>query len=168
MTALTGSLREIHSLTRSSMSRQLLRGEPLAVAEVEAQLVGADVGARLADVAANPLAQGGLEQVGGGVVALGGMTGDAVHASQDRLARVKSPRSSTTSIAWSSPSRNTWLTRGPAVAVGASDRAGVGDLAAAGRIEGRLGQLDQIALPARPSSATLELRATVVCCCSVS
>ena len=52
--------------------RELLGREPLAVGEVEAQLVGADVGAGLAYVGAEPLAQRRVQQVGGGVVALGG------------------------------------------------------------------------------------------------
>ena len=43
----------IHSLTRSSTSRSSSRAERLAVAEVEAQLVRAHVGARLAHVAAD-------------------------------------------------------------------------------------------------------------------
>ena len=50
------------------------------MAEVEAQLVGADVGAGLADVAAEALAQRGLQQVRGGVVRLGGVAGAAVDA----------------------------------------------------------------------------------------
>ena len=66
--------------------RQLLRGQPLAMGEVEAQLVGAHVGAGLAHVGAQPLAQRRVQQVGGGVVAHGGQAGVALH-----LARAVSP-----------------------------------------------------------------------------
>ena len=49
--------------------RQLLLRQALAVGEVEAQLVRADVGPGLADVRAEPLAQRRVQQVRGGVVA---------------------------------------------------------------------------------------------------
>jgi hypothetical protein len=51
----------------------LVGGERLEPGEVEAQAVGVDIGAGLLDgVGAEHLAQGGIEQVGGGVVALDG------------------------------------------------------------------------------------------------
>ncbi len=52
---------------------QLLRREGAAVGEVEAQLVWTDVGACLAHVGAQALAQGRLKQVGRGVVGLRGV-----------------------------------------------------------------------------------------------
>ena len=83
----------------------------VAVAEVEAQLVGADVGAGLAHVGAEALAQRGVQQVGRGVVALGGVAGGVVHAREHRLLGSSVPCSSTTASAWSSPRRKTSSTR---------------------------------------------------------
>ena len=120
----TGSLREIHSLTRSSTSRSSCALSAAAVAEVEAQLVGPDVGARLAHVGAEPLAQRRLQQVGGGVVAL---RGDALARTSTRASTASpgcsSPRSSTTLRAWSSPEAEDVLDARAAVAVLAFDRA---------------------------------------------
>ena len=65
---------------------QLLRAERAGVAEVEAQLVGADVGAGLADVGAETLAQRRVQQVGGGVVALGGAPRRVIDAREHGLA----------------------------------------------------------------------------------
>ena len=59
----------IHSLTRSSTSRASLGAERGAVGEVEAELVGAHRRAGLAHVGPEQLAQRGVQQVGGGVVA---------------------------------------------------------------------------------------------------
>ena len=68
---------------------QLLLAQRVTVAEVEAQLVGAHVGARLAHVTAETLAQGRLQQVRGGVIALGGVPRSVVHLRQHRLARAQ-------------------------------------------------------------------------------
>ena len=74
------------SLTWSSTSRSSSAAQRLAVGEVEAQLVGADVGAGLAHVAAQPPAQRGVQQVRRGVVALGGVAGGAVDVGAHALA----------------------------------------------------------------------------------
>ena len=96
----------IHSLTRSSTSRSSSGLERLAVGEVEAQLVGADRGAGLAHVGAEPLAQRRVQEVGRGVVAHRRVAGLAV----DHRPRPRSPGSiaaplGSTSSAWSSPTR---------------------------------------------------------------
>jgi hypothetical protein len=59
--------------------RRLVRREALAVGEVEAQLVGAHVGAGLADVRAELGAQRGVQEVRGGVVGHRGEARLAVH-----------------------------------------------------------------------------------------
>ena len=67
--ARTAWLPAIQPLTTRLDVAQLLGAEPLAVGEVEAQLVRPHVGAGLAHVRAEPLAQRRVQQVGGGVVA---------------------------------------------------------------------------------------------------
>ena len=63
---------------------QLGLAEPLAVGEVEAQLVRPHVGARLADVRAEPLAQRRVQQMGGSVVAHGRQPRVALHGRTHR------------------------------------------------------------------------------------
>ena len=84
-TARTGWLATTQALTAFLDIRQLLLGEPLAVREVEAQLVRTHVGARLADVRAEALAQRGVQQVRGGVVAHRGEARAPVHHSPGAL-----------------------------------------------------------------------------------
>ena len=60
--------------------------------EVEAQLVRAYVGAGLAHVAADPLAQCRLQQVRGGVVALGRVPGPMIDPREHLLADVERAR----------------------------------------------------------------------------
>ena len=60
----------------------LLRRERRA-AEVEGELLGADVGALLRGVGADDLVQGPVEQVRDGVVALDGLAAGAVHGKLD-------------------------------------------------------------------------------------
>ena len=139
VSARTGWLSRIQLVDLVLDVRELLGGERLAVREVEAQLVGPDVGAGLVHVAAEPLAQRGVQQVGGGVVALGRVAGGAVDARVDALAgleraRARGPPRRT----WSSPSRSTSSTRARQSPSLALDVAGVGDLAAAGGVERRL------------------------------
>ncbi len=91
---------------------QLLGAQRRGVAEVEAQLVGADVGAGLAHVLAEALAQRGVQQVRGGVVALGRVAGGVVDAGEHGLVGVELPLlQTTTSSTWSSPRRKTFSTR---------------------------------------------------------
>ena len=144
MSARTGWLARIHSLTRSSTAARSSSRQRRAVGEVEAQLVRADVGAGLAHVRAEALAQRRVQQVRRRVVALG------------RAARVRGRRARRTrSPSCSSPARRLEHERlvvaeahdvddrARAVAVLALDHAGVGDLAAAGRVERRLDELGQ-------------------------
>ena len=84
---------------------QVLGAEPLAVGEVEAQLVGAHGRAGLAHVGAEPLAQRRVQQVGGGVVAHRRVAGLAVDLGLDRGAGVELAVDGSTSSAWSSPTR---------------------------------------------------------------
>ena len=110
--------------------------------EVEAQLVGADVGAGLAHVVAERLAQRRVQQVRRGVVGLRRGARGAVDARVDagagrgRLA-----------LGHERPGRRRRGARrarvSAAVALGAGDLADVGDLAAAGGVERRLGELER-------------------------
>ena len=84
---------------------QLLGAERLAVGEVEAQLVGADRGAGLADVVAEALAQRRVQEVGGGVVAHRRVARLVVDQRLDGDARLDRPPTGSTSSAWSSPTR---------------------------------------------------------------
>ena len=68
---------------------ELLLAQALAVAEVEAELVRADIGARLAHVGADALAQRRLKQVRGRVIRLGGMPGRMVDPREHLLARLQ-------------------------------------------------------------------------------
>ena len=68
---------------------QLVVREALAVREVEAQLVRADVGAGLAHVVAEPIAQRSVQQVGRGVVAHRGEPLGALDDGLGRLARAR-------------------------------------------------------------------------------
>ena len=67
---------------------QLLVGQGLAVGEVEAQLVRADVRARLPHVGAEPPPERRVQQVRGGVVALGRVPRGAIDVRVDALARL--------------------------------------------------------------------------------
>jgi hypothetical protein len=83
-----------------------------AVGEVEAQLVRADVRTGLAHVRAQALAQRGVQQVRGRVVALGGVADRRRHTRDHPRALASSaPRSTSSTTAWSSPSRRTSATR---------------------------------------------------------
>ena len=63
------------------------------------------------DVTPKPLAQRRVQQVRGGVVALGRVAGGAIDVRADPLAGLDSPRSGTTATTWSSPRRSTSSTR---------------------------------------------------------
>ena len=106
------------------------------MAEVEAQLVGADVGAGLAHVLAEALAQRGVQQVGGGVVALGRVAGGVVDAGEHRLVGIGlsllDDHRQRLVVAEAEDALHARAT----VAVLALDRADVGDLATAGGVEG--------------------------------
>src|SRR3954470_17438983 len=122
--------------------RAILGRQALGVAEVEAQLVGPAVRAGLVDVHAEALAQRRVEQVRRGVVARGGVAREAVDARDDALAgaqlaldRLDDDR---LVVARAQHVGDEHL----AVAVLALDRARVRDLAAARRVERRLGELD--------------------------
>ena len=86
--ARTGSPAAIHSFTRSSTPRSSASVSRCSVVEVEAQLVRPHVGAGLAHVIAQALAQRSVEQVGGRVVAHGGQAHVALHQRPHRLARL--------------------------------------------------------------------------------
>ena len=134
---------------------QLLRAERARVREVEAQLVRADVGAGLADVGAEALAQRGVQQVGGGVVALGRVPCRVVHAREHGLApRASAPCSQRRPRAPGRRRAERRSRRAPGSRRRCTfDRADVGDLAAAGGIERRLGELDQQRCRPRPATA---------------
>ena len=159
-----GSLRRIHSLTRSSICLQVLGRDPLAVVEVEAQLVGADVGAGLAHVRAERLAQRGVQQVRRGVVGLRRGARSAVDARDDPLARAAVRPASTCDDDGLVVADAHDVGDVPAGVAGLGlQHARVGDLAAARRVERRLGEVDEHAVAPDAASAP-----TVVCCSSVS
>ena len=120
---------------------ELLGRERRRVAEVEPELVGPDVGAGLGHVVAEPAAQGGVEQVGRGVVGHRRPAGLAVDPGAHPLALVK--------LAVLEPGDDHLVIVEPhdvldgrAGRVGL-DPAGVGHLAAALGVEGRLAQLHE-------------------------
>ena len=114
--------------------------------EVEAQLVRSDVGARLAYVGAEALAQGRLEQVGRRVVGLGGVSETVIDLGADPLARSQRAALEAHLERLVLADADDVLDDGAAVAVLAFDHALVGDLAPTGGVEGRLRQLDEVAL----------------------
>ena len=162
VSARTGWLSRIQPLTVVLDVAQLLGRQRAAVGEVEAQLVGADVGAGLADMVAEPPAQRRVQQVGGGVVALGRVPGRAVDVRADALAGLERPvlGHEREHLVVAEPQHV--LDPGAAVAVLALDVARVGDLAAAGGVERRLAQLDQHASPSSRSTAPIVVFASVV------
>ncbi len=127
--------------------------------EVEPQLVRADVRAGLAHVAAERLAQRRVQEVGGGVVALG-QVARGVHARDHALALVQlaGQRLEHQRLVVAEPDHVD--DPGAAAAVLALDHAGVGDLAAAGGVERRLDELGQ-------GPAVVALTAATSVACSV-
>ena len=121
----------------------VLLAELRGVGEVEAQLVGADVRAGLADVVAEPLAQRRVQQVRRGVVAGRRVARRAVDLRDDALARAQ--------LALDRAHDQRLVVAGAhdvddldvAVAVLAGDRALVAHLAAALGVERGLGELDE-------------------------
>ena len=112
VSARTGWLASTHSLTRSSTARTSSTDSGAPWVKSKRSLSGPDVGAGLAHVAAEPLAQRGVQQVGGGVVALGGAARAAVDLRHHALVRlVISPSIGSSTSTWSSSSRSTSLTR---------------------------------------------------------
>ena len=125
--------------------------------EVESQLVRADVRAGLADVRPEPPAERGVQQMRGGVVALGGVTGCPVDVCADALARPQLAALGHDRDDLVVAEAHHVVDAGEAVAVGALDEAGVRDLAAAGSVERRLDQLDQHAAVLRRHGADRRL-----------
>ena len=120
----------------------LLLAQRRAVREVEPQLVGPDVGARLADVLAEALAQRRVQQVRRGVVALG-QPPRGIDARDHALALVQLALDRLEHERLVVAEAHDVDDPGAAVAVRALDHALVGDLAAAGRVERRLDELGQ-------------------------
>ena len=138
VSARTGWFSRIHALTVSSTSRSSSSLSAAAVGEVEPQLVGPDVRAGLADVVPEPPAQRRVQQVRGGVVALGRVPRRAVDVRVDALAGLELPAlgHQRQHLVIAEPQHV--LDAREAVAVGAFDVSGIGDLAAAGGVERRL------------------------------
>ncbi len=134
-----------------------------AVREVEAQLVRADVGARLAHVRPEPLAQRGVQEVRGGVVALGRAPRGAIHARAHALAVVQRARQRLQDQRLVIAQPHDVDDLRAAAAVLALDHAAVMDLAAAGRVERRLDQLGDARGRSRRTT-----EATAVACSVVS
>ena len=122
---------------------QVVLVEALPVGEVEAQLVGPDVGAGLADVAAEALAQRGVQQVRGGVVGGRGAAGGGVDPREHPLALVQLARLGLEDERLVVAEAHDVDHGGAAVAALALDHAAVGDLAAAGGVERGLDELGQ-------------------------
>ncbi len=119
------------------------------MAEVEAQLVRADVGAGLAHVAAEALAQRRLQQVRRRVVGLRRVARAMVDRREHLLAGLELALLDHDRERLIVAQAEHLLHARAAVAVLAFDRADVGHLAAAGRVEGRLGELHQKAAVVR-------------------
>jgi hypothetical protein len=114
-----------------------------AVGEVEAQLVRADVRTGLAHVRAQALAQRGVQQVRGRVVALGGVADRRRHTRDHPRALAQRPVLDLEHDGLVVAEAQHVGHPSAAVAVLALDHAGVGDLPAAGGVERRLGELDE-------------------------
>ena len=114
---------------------QLVGREAVAVGEVEAQLVGPDVGARLADVGAELLAQGGVEQVRRGVVGAGCAASPRLDPGDDPLPRRELALLDHERDGLVVAEPEDLVDAGPAVARVTFDDPDVGDLAAARGIE---------------------------------
>ena len=76
-------------MTRADTWGELLSGEGGEVGEVEAEPVGLHQGAGLVDMVAQDLAQGGVQQVGGGVGTHDGLTAVGVHLSLDGVSQLE-------------------------------------------------------------------------------
>ena len=114
---------------------ELLGVERLAVREVEAQLVGPDVGAGLPHVGPEPLAERRVQQVGRGVVALGRVPGGAIDVRVDALADVDRPALGDDRQHLVVADPQDVLDPRAAVALQALDVTRIGDLATAGGVE---------------------------------
>ncbi len=110
--------------------------------EVEAQLVRPHVGAGLADVRAEARPQGGVQQVRRRVVRRGRVARPAVHAGHDPLARLQRAGDRLDDDRLVVAQAQDVDDLRAAVAVLALDGPAVRDLAAAGRVERRLRELD--------------------------
>ncbi len=117
----------------------LLGGERGAVGEVEAELVGAHRRARLSHVGAQPRAQSGVQQVRGRVVSHRRVAGRVVDLRLDAIAwaRQRAAHAQGLVVADAIHVDDARLAPVP------GERAGVGDLAAALRVERALLELDQ-------------------------
>ena len=149
VSARTARFSRIWRFTRSSIHCAVLVAQRRAVREVEAQLVRADVGAGLAHVGAEALAQRRVQEVRRRVVALGRAPRVAVDARVDALAVVQ--------LALLGLEHERLVVAEPhdvddlraAAAVLALDHAGVVDLAAAGGVERGLDELREHACRSR-------------------
>ena len=112
---------------------QLVGAEALGMGEVEAQLVGADVGAGLAHVGAQPRAQRRVQEVGRGVVGLGRVARPRVDARDHPLAGLELALLDHDGDRLVVAHPEDVGHAGAAVAVLAGDLADVGDLPAARR-----------------------------------
>ena len=143
VSARTGSLARICSLTRSSTQARSSSDSGRAVREVEAQLVRADVGAGLAHVAAEARAQRRVQQVRRGVVGLRRAARGRVDRRHDALALVQlAPDGLEHERLVVAEADHVDHAR-RAAAVLALDLAHVGDLAAARGVERRLDELGE-------------------------
>ena len=95
------------------------------------------------DVLAEHLAQRGVQQVRGRVVALVAWRAARSTSASTRSPGSSAPSTGSTTSAWSSPARTTPTTRARQSPSSHSSVPDVGDLAAALGVEGRLGQLDE-------------------------
>src|ERR1039458_1369603 len=96
------------------------------------------------DVGANALAESRLEEMGGGVIALGRVPCEGIHPRHHRLARAQRTLLEDHGERLVFAEAKNVLDTRTAVALLAFDRPHVADLAAAGRVERRLGELDEI------------------------
>lgn len=124
--------------------RLVLSRQRAAVGEVEAELVGADVGAGLPDMRPEPRPQRRVQQMRGGVVALGRVARRRVHTREHALARaqlVPALGHERDDLVVAEPEHIMYPRA--AVTVLTLDPARVGDLPAAGGVERRLDELHE-------------------------
>ena len=150
-------------LASRSISLDLVRRDLLVVGEVEPQAVGLDQRAGLLDVAAEHLAQGMVQEVGGGVVAADRVAAGDVDARPSPTGRGSSSPSMMRARCRRRFGSANVVSSTSAVPVSVRDRADVADLAAAHGVERRAVEEDlDGGLDRSPRGRTASTRASVV------
>ena len=132
----------------------LFGAQRLGVREIEAQAVGRDQAALLGDVAAEAMAQRGVEQMGRAMVGAGGGAAVDVDRLVERVADLDAALDDAVRSAWSWPNGFDVSSTSPSKPLSAGQFSGVADLPAAFAVEGRLVEDDGEPCRPRPRVST--------------